>query len=806
MISLVLISHSSTLAQGVAELAQQMAPGVQIVPAGGTAEGEIGTSFELILEALALADSPDGTLVLMDLGSAVMTAETALEFIEEAQRARVRLSNAPLVEGALAAAALAATGASLSAVADAADETRTQPKLSEAQDAAPPLPAAAATHERAMRLVNPAGLHARPAAQIVGLAGRWQAELRLRQAARPGPSASARSLVALLGLGGRQGTELVASASGPEAQQALEALAELVASGFGEMEEPPAVMPAPPAPPPPTGIVEGEGVRGVPAAPGKAIGPAFWLKEATPSIPDTPAEDPEQEAERLQAALATARQALRSLEQQSARSAGASEAAIFEAQRFLLDDPLLLERASARIEQRDTAAAAWDAATRAEAEGLRAIGDPLIAGRAADLLDVGRRVVRLLVDAGEPPTVPPGAIVLAEEIDPSQVALLKQAGAGGLATEGGGTTSHAAILARAFELPAVMGLGPALRSIESGQMLLVDGANGLLLPNPSDAQVATFHAQLQAEQAEATRARAAAQAPALTRDGHRVVIAANVASVTEAEAAVARGAEGVGLLRTEFLYMGRATLPSEEEQVAALRAIFAPFGERPIIVRTLDVGGDKPLPALALDPIIHSFLGVRGLRLSLQRPALFEQQLRAILRAAEGHRVSLMFPMVSTVEEVRAARAHLASVQQALDAAGTARGSLEEVGIMVEVPAAALAADRLAAEVDFFSVGSNDLTQYTMAAERTNREVANLYQPNHPALLRLLAQLVEQAHAHHRWVGVCGEMAGDPALTPLLLGLGMDELSMTPASIPAVKATIREWSLEEARDHLARAL
>jgi phosphoenolpyruvate-protein kinase (PTS system EI component) len=276
--------------------------------------------------------------------------------------------------------------------------------------------------------------------------------------------------------------------------------------------------------------------------------------------------------------------------------------------------------------------------------------------------------------------------------------------------------------------------------------------------------------------------------------------------VDEALAAVANGAEGVGLLRTEFLYLDRPDLPSEDEQVAALRAIFAALEGRPIIVRTLDIGGDKSVPALDLDPVTNSFLGVRGLRLSLRRPDLFRQQLRAIARAAEGYRVSLMFPMVTTVAEVREARGHLDAVMKELDAEGVGHGRIEEVGIMVEVPAAALTADLLAPEVDFFSVGSNDLVQYTMAAERTNAAVADLYRPDAPAILRLLERIVAGAHAHGRWVGICGEMAGDPSLTPIFVGLGIDELSMAPGSIPAVKAAIRELTCEVARAAAEEAL
>ncbi|MCZ7571473.1 MAG: phosphoenolpyruvate--protein phosphotransferase [Ardenticatenaceae bacterium] len=808
MVGLLLVSHSARLAAGVRELAQQMAPGVPIAAAGGTAEGEIGTSLELILDGLTQADTGDGVVVLMDLGSAVMTTEMALELLDEEQRGRVQLSNAPLVEGALAAATMAAGGAGLTTVLAAADEARRMQKVEEAPAEAPPAaPEAAPAEERRLTIANPLGLHARPAAQLVQTLSRYDADVRLRNLARPASAVSGRSLVGLLGLGAQEGHTLAASASGREAEGALDALAGLVATGFGEMEGlPPAATPPPQEGAPVPAGRPGE-LYGIPAAPGIAVGPAFLLEAAELQVPETLADDPAAELARLEAALTAARRELVELERQTATTAGQNEAAIFAAQRLLLEDPALQETARERIERdRENAAAAWQAATRAEAETLRAVDNPLIAGRAADLLDVGRRVVRQLVEAVEEPAVPAGAVVLAGEIAPSEAAALNRAGVAGIATAAGGPTSHAAILARALGVPAIVGLGPALHSIAAATTLVLDGEQGLLLVAPAGEVVARYMAEAAAAHAAQESARAAAQAPAQTADGRRIVVAANVASVEEARAAVANGAEGVGLLRTEFLYLDRLDLPSEDEHTAALRAIFEALEGRPVIVRTLDVGGDKPVPALDLDPVINSFLGVRGLRLSLRRPDLFRQQLRAILRAAVGHHVSVMFPMVTTAEEVRAARAHLAAVEQTLQAEGVAYGRLEEVGIMVEVPAAALAADLLAVEVDFFSVGSNDLVQYTMAAERTNAAVAGLYRPNHPAILRLLAQVVDGAHARGRWVGICGEMAGTPTLTPIFVGLGIDELSMAPASIPPVKAAVRALTSDAARASAGRAL
>ncbi len=565
-----------------------------------------------------------------------------------------------------------------------------------------------------------------------------------------------------------------------------------------------AQLPPPVATPAPTPLPAAEGeLRGIAASPGIAIGRAWPLDAQTVEIPPNKTEDVRGEQARLAAALADAKQELETIERQS----GAAEAAIFGAHRLLLDDPTLLDEARARIDgERDNAAAAWHAVTQEQANTLAAMDDPLFAGRAADLLDVGQRVLRHLVPSDDSPEIPTGAIVLAREIAPSQVAALRQARVAGIATTVGGPTSHAAILARSLGIPAVMGLGPALDAIAPHTTLVLDGTHGIVLLDPAAEVIEQYRGAAQQLAVSQESARQAAQEPATTRDGQRVQVAANAASVEEARLAVANGAEGIGLLRTEFLFLGRPDLPSEEEQAEALRAIFEEMGERPVIVRTLDAGGDKPIAALALDPITNGFLGVRGLRYCLQQPALFRMQLRAILRASAGHHVSLMFPMVTTVEEVRAAREHLDAAQRSLEEEGAEWAAPEEIGIMVEVPAAALAADRLAAEVDFFSVGSNDLVQYTMAAERTNQAVAALYQPAHPAILRLIALLIEHAHAQGRWVGICGEMASDPALIPLLLGLGVDELSMTPPAIPQAKATIRALTVEEARAQARAAL
>ena len=434
-----------------------------------------------------------------------------------------------------------------------------------------------------------------------------------------------------------------------------------------------------------------------------------------------------------------------------------------------------------------TAERAWHDAAQQVAERYRALDEPLLQERAADVLDVGRRVVTALTgDAdGAGPEERIG-IVIAGELTPGDAATLDPALVTGIATAHGTATAHAAILARALGLPAVVGLGDTILQIPDGTTVLIDGEAGTLqVDPPDDVQRDAAERRERADQRRAT-ARERAHETGATRDGTRIEVFANLGSAAEAAKAVELGAEGVGLLRTEFLFLDRAELPSEEEQAETLREIAVALDGRPLVVRTLDAGADKPLPALPMPPEANPFLGVRGIRLGLARPDVLGTQLRAILRVAAEHPLKVMLPMVATLDEVVAARAELdaARVETGVDAP-------LEFGIMVEVPAAALTAARLAEHVDFFSLGTNDLTQYTMAAERGDERLAPLLTGPQPAVLRLVKATVEAAAAHGGWVGVCGELAGDPAAAVLFAGLGVTELSMAPALVPEAKAALR---------------
>jgi multiphosphoryl transfer protein len=801
VVGIVVVSHSDALAQGVVAVAREMGSAeLALEPAGGTQDpGVLGTDAERVRAAIDRAMSPDGVLVLMDLGSALMSAEFAVELLGDTP-GKVVLSEAPLVEGAVAAAAAASGGASLEEV---AAEARGALAMKTGQLGAAE-PALGADAQAALEVRNAIGLHARPAARFVQTVRGFDADVRVAKAPG-GTPVRATSLTNVIALGARFGDTLIVSASGPDAAEAIAALEDLADDGFGDGIAPGASAPSsvlspraqattPSAPPRP-----GDVLSGVAASAGIAIGPAHHIGGAFASPPDREAEDPVSERGRLDDAIAAAKGAIERDRDTVLARAGKADAAIFDAHAVLLDDEALLDPANRAIEAGATAERAFYHAARQVAERYRALEEPLLQERAADVLDVGRRVVGALT--GEPESRPAQGVVIAGELTPADAAALDPGRVTGIATAHGTATAHAAILARALGLPAVVGLGDRVLAIEEGATVLIDGDDGTLqLDPPADVQ---REATARRERAETRRARARERAhePGATRDGTRIEVFANLGSANEAPKAVQLGAEGVGLLRTEFLFLDRPELPGEDEQTETLREIAVALDGRPLVVRTLDAGADKPLPALPMAPEANPFLGVRGIRLALERGDVLATQLRAILRVAAEHPVKAMLPMVATLDEIHQARAALAQAR-----ADTGIDAPLELGIMVEVPAAALTAHRLAEHVDFFSLGTNDLTQYTMAAERGNERLAALLTGPQPGVLRLVQATVAGAAAHGRWVGVCGELAGDPPTAVLFAGLGVTELSMAPALVPEVKEALRSVDLDHARAAARQAL
>jgi phosphotransferase system enzyme I (PtsI) len=432
---------------------------------------------------------------------------------------------------------------------------------------------------------------------------------------------------------------------------------------------------------------------------------------------------------------------------------------------------------------------------------LGAVQDALIAAREADMRDVGRRLLRILLGSTDTSIddLRAPAVIVAQDLTPSETAGLRPELTLGFCTASGGLTSHVSILARTLGLPAVVGLGrEALGAIPDGVDMVLDGTRGAVTIQPTQATLQRYQSEQQAASARLAQAQAASAQPAATADGRRVEVAANIGDVASARDAVQFGAEGVGLLRTEFLYLGSTQPPTEEQQIEAYRSVFAAMGARPVIVRTLDIGGDKPPGYIKFDVEQNPFLGWRAIRICLDEPDLFKTQLRAILRAAVGTRALIMFPMISSLEELRAAKDVLAAARSELHAAGVAYANEVPVGMMVETPAAALLAEAFARECDFLSLGTNDLTQYTLAVDRTNARVAKLFQPLHPAVLQLIKKTIDAAHSQGKWAGMCGELAGMPMAIPILVGLGLDEFSMAARSIPEAKRLIRQLTVARA--------
>ena len=552
-------------------------------------------------------------------------------------------------------------------------------------------------------------------------------------------------------------------------------------------------------------------IRGVGASSGISIGPIMRYEVRKVAVERQLVEDAPSELQRLEEALKQAKQEVHAVFQQAQEDVGSNEARIFEAHEMFLSDPELFQYVCTSIqEQHLNAAYAWQEGIKQYAVQLRAIGDDYLAARAVDLEDVAQRVLRILQGGGEGEaqtlrlTTP--VVLVAHDLTPSETVKFGNGQIRAFCLAAGGPGSHVAILARALGIPAITGLGSAIDQLQDGLEVIVDGTTGTILIEPDAATLATYQAQAQNLALIQQNALQATLQPALTLDGTPIKIVANIGATQQVAEALANGAEGVGLLRTEFLFMERATAPSEEEQVLVYRAILEIMGTRSVVVRTLDLGGDKPAPYLTVAPEMNPFLGVRGVRLALTQPAMLQTQIRALLRASVGHTLKIMFPMVTSSEEIVVLQEQVRQAKAALTSQGMDYAQQVEIGIMVEVPAAALMADVLAEQVDFFSIGTNDLTQYTLAADRTNAAVSAIADALHPAVLRLIRMVVEAAHAHGKWVGLCGELAGDPFATPVLLGLGLDELSMTARSIPMIKQKIRLYSLEDARQIALTAL
>jgi phosphocarrier protein FPr len=537
-------------------------------------------------------------------------------------------------------------------------------------------------------------------------------------------------------------------------------------------------------------------LQGSSAAPGIAVGPVFHFKQTELDLHITEIQTD------LAPAMAQAREQLTQLNHQMKEKKLGAEAAIFEAHIELLEDPELNEAVQTRIQNGGNPAKAWNAAIDERAATIASLKDEVLSARAADLRDVGRRVLNIMLGVTETgiqlPSTP--VIIIARDLSPSDTASFDPERVLGFCIVEGGPTSHIAILARALGLPAIVGAPENILSIPENTPVILNGNDGTLTPNP-DPDVVERAGQIQHRWLEYRKfAQEQSALPATTLDGHHVDITANAKSVADAAEALKMGADGIGLLRTEFLFLDRTVAPTEDEQYEVYRAIAQTMHIRPVIIRTLDIGGDKPLPYIEQKPEMNPFLGERGIRLCLNRPELFKEQLRAILRATPFGELRIMFPMVSDLAELHEARALIEELSKEVDSRPV------QIGIMIEVPSAALLADKFAPEVDFFSIGTNDLTQYTLAMDRANPALGKKQDGLHPAVLRLIAMTATAAHQHGKRADICGELGADTTAIPILLGLGIDELSVSIPAIPTIKALIRTLKLVDIQPLAQQAL
>ncbi|MEK5642712.1 phosphoenolpyruvate--protein phosphotransferase [Paenibacillus rhizosphaerae] len=541
-------------------------------------------------------------------------------------------------------------------------------------------------------------------------------------------------------------------------------------------------------------------LTGVPASPGIAIAKAYRL-EAEESIPQQrKVDDPAAEQQRLRSAVDAAKADIDRIRETTLERLGPQKAEIFEAHLFLLDDPDLIDTTLDQIESDGVNAeyALYEVASSI-IEALQSMDNEMLRERAADVKDITGRVISKLEGREHSALSELSAetILIAKDLTPSDTAQLNLEFVRGFVTEIGSRTSHSAIMARSLELAAVVGTGADASAIRTGDMIILDATAGQVIVNPSEEQLLEYSARKAEYEEYKTRMRSYVDRPSVTADGVQVELASNIGGIDDLEKVLANGADGIGLFRTEFLYMGRSSFPSEEEQYSVYKHVLEKMNGKRVVIRTLDIGGDKELPYLQLPKEMNPFLGQRAIRLCLDKEDLFRTQLRALLRASMHGKLAIMFPMIAVLGELREAKRILAEERAKLEQEGTKVSDTLEVGIMIEIPAAAIAADVLAKEVDFFSIGTNDLIQYTMAADRMNESVAYLYQPHHPSILRLVQLVIQAANRHGKWAGMCGEMAGDSAAIPLLLGLGLYEFSMSASSVLPARELISRLSREE---------
>lgn len=792
MISIVVVSHSRALADAAVALAGEMVdsdtrPLIKV--AAGVDETTFGTDAAAVAAAITDVDSADGILLLLDLGSAVLSTELALEFLDPAVAAHVTITSAPMVEGLVAAVVTASTGADMATVVNEARQglTAKQQHLGDGSSASSSdkvdVTLDADTRGVDLSVRNNHGLHARPAAKLVALARSFDAQVQLTNPVTGRGPVDARSLSLVATLDARQGDVLRAQASGREADAALAALLRLADEDFGDA--------APPAATAARRTSAGDG-----AGLDVALGPAR-LVSTDVDLTDYQPGEPDAELIRSETALIRVRESLVAVRRRTHAESGSDEAAIFDAHLALLDDAEVVDPVAAAIGSGTSAPNAWSDELGGLAGKFDALADNYQRARAQDVRSVQRRLLLALTGReddvfehrpGEP------VVIVVPEVDAATAAVIDPAEVAGIVTIGGGVTGHGVIVAKSRGLAIYTDAGAIGAAVRDGDLIAFDAAARRFVVNPGPDETEEFEALIVERRRQRDEALGAAAEPAVTHDGTSINILANVASVEEARAAVARGADGSGLVRTEVLFGGWRAAPTADEQLEGFLALSEALGGRPMTVRTWDVGGDKPLAFLPLAVEANPFLGRRGLRAFRGRPELLVEQLKAVCRLATKCPTRVMFPMVTTRAEVDWA---LERLHEASAVVGGALPDSLEVGVMVEVPAAALRVADLARGLDFVSIGTNDLTQYTVAAERGNAAVSELADAFDPAVLRLVRTVCEEV-SDSTTVAVCGDLASDVEGAALLLGLGVRELSVVGPAAALVKQRVRRLDLVEA--------
>jgi phosphoenolpyruvate-protein phosphotransferase/dihydroxyacetone kinase phosphotransfer subunit len=809
MVGLVLVSHSRPLAEAVGNLVRRAVNAdLQLVCSGGVGDdrAELGTDAIEIQEAILTVYSEDGVLVLMDMGSAILSAETAKDLLYPEQQEKVRLTSAPLVEGGIAAAVQAQLGASLDEVANAALQSLL-PKQDQVQDvlpsapAAPPAPDLVINEILEVTIQNPHGLHLRPAALLIKTLSRFPAEVLIEnRSANRGP-VLARSLVDVTRLQIQEGDSVRFSISSADPQPVIDSIRSLVESQFGEAAH--EVAPAKEV----SDLTEPFGVsRGI------AIGHPLQLETLVTSVPTYTVEsapDITLEVAKLRSAIAAAITEFDNRIDRLRASLDQHELEIFDAQRMIFADPTILKEVQAKIQELHlNAAAAWHEILSRYAADQEKADDPYLRARAADFREVERTVLASLIEEKKDPFLPDqvftdSTILICEELTPTLAEQFRRLSIAGVIQLGGGTNSHGAILARTLALPAIGGARKSLGQLQVAQRVAIDGSEGALWIDPPPDVLARLSDRQLVERSESQRALDESQKPAITKDGILAQVGGNAGSAKDIASARTNGAEFIGLFRSEFLFQDFAQEPDEDQQLAAYQEALASACPFLVNVRLLDVGGDKPLKFLPQPKEANPFLGVRGIRLLMANPRFFRMHLRAILRLADSFRVRLLIPMITDLSEILVTKKMLAELADELTKAKVPHQWPIPIGAMIETPSAGLLIDQLLPHLDFVSIGTNDLTQYVLCAERGSAALSAFSDSLHPAVLRICQQVLQAANERGVKASICGEIASDPEAIPILLGLGLREFSVTSAAIPATKSLIRQLDISAITAQLA---